>query len=671
MSTNHKPMGLASLPRPPHHALPDPPLACALPNNHHHRGPGSGARNPSGYPPSQRHPDRSCPPIPDASRARHPPPGSGHRWDRDLSASGRDRPGARPVGRDYAAADCNSGCKPHSPMMHPTFSHHSTATHQPHQSWGPSYEESRRLAGSQSGNSTSHSHPSPASTSSGSTSSLRTPPDLLLNGNTIGHVYPNWKSSSPQHSMLALNSWSGLAVRRPIATRHMKVAEIERRQKLLDSLPEDPPFSLPSPPHTPTSSPRKKGKARGPKDFEEAAHVEAGEVAEAEAVKPAKCTSEVMRSEKRNSNDAMAPQDLPIKSGRKRRHSEAEDTDDSIKRRTKADRSASRASPSRHNNGARARSPPSANRTQKCEEEDGELRDASNHLSTPAGSSCPTKSTATPRKAKSARRSPLPLTVWTREQLGHTATVYRNCGRERKHVGDQLAEKAASSVPSFASPSSNEIAALEQLDAVLLFCYAFYLSDQEKGAGSCLANNWLSLFGLLRYVTNAHSRFRNDGLVGLCRLIEASVLRILHTHDQKLLRNRIATLARPETPADAAASETWATLSEGFVKLASDLERSDRLASQASQWLSIGALRRDFPETWSMILDKDDDELFSADGTALRVDPGTWPNAETFAWPIGPTTPISHLVCFGRNLIREHARKRGLDFTPVSIQARP
>lgn len=217
-------------------------------------------------------------------------------------------------------------------------------------------------------------------------------------------------------------------------------------------------------------------------------------------------------------------------------------------------------------------------------------------------------------------------------------------------------------MPSFVTPSATESAALEQLDAVLLYCYAFFLDDHAAGPTSCITNNWMSLFGLLRYVTNAVSKLDITPLVGLCRFIESCVLRRLHGHDQRLLKDRqLKALSESEEDQQ----EKLALIAKGWVKLAADLERSDKLLGISRNLLSMAALQHDYPQTWSAI--QQNGELDS-ESSALQVDPSAWPACSSFSWPIDATTPISHLVCFGRTLLYEHAQSRQLSFSLTPIE---
>lgn len=97
---------------------------------------------------------------------------------------------------------------------------------------------------------------------------------------------------------------------------------------------------------------------------------------------------------------------------------------------------------------------------------------------------------------------------------------YRTHGRELKHRGDQRLREASAQQLSSGQPSSAaQLAALEQTDALLLYVYGFWCEDQAATSSAvphaCVAHNWASLFGLLKYVHACHERNGNKVLAGL------------------------------------------------------------------------------------------------------------------------------------------------------------
>ena len=226
--------GVGSLPnRPsPYPSLPDPSVSGARPSSQSNRS--FQTRNAK---------------VPVNQRSQH------HHQRRDPTANGsRNASGSRPP-RDHQGSSFNPRQRPprqsDSPQMYPTYFPPASMPTRTSPNWFPQYEDGRRTAAT----TPSHSHPSPASTSSGSTSSLRTPPDLLLNGNTMGNASLGWKTS-PQYPGMAVNPWNGLALKRNIPPQHLVIDVIAQRKEVLQTLPKALDMSLPSPPHTPPSSPR-------------------------------------------------------------------------------------------------------------------------------------------------------------------------------------------------------------------------------------------------------------------------------------------------------------------------------------------------------------------------------------------------------------------------------
>ncbi|SJX63672.1 uncharacterized protein SRS1_14422 [Sporisorium reilianum f. sp. reilianum] len=381
--------------------------------------------------------------------------------------------------------------------------------------------------------SSSHPSPAPSSTSSAggssgsgsAASSLRTPPDLLVNGSSVGHTGKGVQQ-------LAVNTWNGLALK-PRHTRNLGVGEIRRRQGLLADLPGVAGLQLPSPPPSP---------------------------------KPAAAQN---------------------RSGKKRRASDDDAESDPPAPQSRAP-------------------PPSAHST-----------------------SIAVPTTRTP-----------------------SASAYRTAARDLKHAADARASSLSSSRPSYLASRPTQLSALEQLDAVLLFSYAFWLDDLASPTGT-IAKNWISLFGLLRYATNAHSDLGNDVCLGVCRLVEAAVLRKLHAHDSAVLARMLD------------AREAMDDVAEMVRRQRSDLERSDRLAVQARTLLSVSNLSATHPELLQKALAS---TASNTDAGARTVDPHSSAScAAALAWPLDSISAIPHLVAFGRCALDEHARRAGVDFVLRSV----
>lgn len=246
------------------------------------------------------------------------------------------------------------------------------------------------------------------------------------------------------------------------------------------------------------------------------------------------------------------------------------------------------------------------------------------------------------------------------------ASAYRSAARTLKHSADARASNLSASRPSYLASRPTELSALEQLDAVLLFAQAFWLDDlcsasSVSGGGGCIAKNWISLFGLLRYATNAHSDLGNDVLLGVCRLVEAAVLRKLHAHDSALLLSKMTTDSLLE-----GGDEQREEVRRLVERQTADLERSDRLATQARSLVALPTLAACYPQLHALALASATPHSEAA--AAKAVDPSHWPGCTTFAFPLDATTPIPHLVAFGRCALREHAHSKSVaDFQLVTV----
>lgn len=182
---------------------------------------------------------------------------------------------------------------------------------------------------------------------------------------------------------------------------------------------------------------------------------------------------------------------------------------------------------------------------------------------------------------------------------------------------------------------------------MLLFSHAFWLDD--LAASACVTRNWISLFGLLRYAANAHSDLGNDVCLGVCRLVEAAVLRKLHAHDTTLLLRMV-------DEGRAGGEE----VAQAVHRQAADLERSDRLAAQARNLLSPSSLAATHPALLEKALASTVPNTEAAARTA--VDPGSAESCGRFAWPLDSMSAMPHLVAFGRCAVEEQARRLRVDF---------
>lgn len=168
------------------------------------------------------------------------------------------------------------------------------------------------------------------------------------------------------------------------------------------------------------------------------------------------------------------------------------------------------------------------------------------------------------------------------------------------------------------------------------------------------------------------------------------VLQHLTNHERRLLHHRMTKItklphASGSSPADSSAPSPASTpspaggdgsssgtttisattlpeLAEAMSKLVADSERTTKLFVLSHQQLSLSVLRNEFPSTWATCMSSEMDPFT----TATAVDPGV--EMDNFAWPIEHITPMPHVVCFGRTLIAEQARRRRLKFSPITLE---
>lgn len=249
--------------------------------------------------------------------------------------------------------------------------------------------------------------------------------------------------------------------------------------------------------------------------------------------------------------------------------------------------------------------------------------------------------TSTGNRLKRRRSdSPPPPQKGKGESLTQLASSYRTAARDLKHRADARSSTLSTSRPSYLASRPSEVSALEQLDAVLLFAYAFHLDDLS--AGACVAKNWTSLFGLLRYATNAQSELGNEVLLGVCRLVEAVVIRRLHRHDASVLARKVQ-------------EKQWEEVRILVERQQADLERADRLTRQSKGLLSLRNLR-EYKGLYERVLEGEK-------GRGEEADPSGYPqcmNGWAGSWPLDCLSEVERVVCFGRSAVREHARRNGV-----------
>lgn len=257
---------------------------------------------------------------------------------------------------------------------------------------------------------------------------------------------------------------------------------------------------------------------------------------------------------------------------------------------------------------------------------------------------------------------------WSKEQYIDTAAAYRHTGRQLKHRGDR---RLRDSSTNYTSPINEAlIAGLEQTDALLLYVYGFWCDDQ--GRGTCITENWNSLFGLLKYVYLRHEKNKATVLAGLCRLLESSVLRHIAGHEMRMLTHR---LGKASSSIDSTSREEMVELSALMQKVVGDQERSNRLHAQARQSvLNMTVLQQHCPSLARFCEKSMQSPLWASSDQAqlaTRLDPSfesvnepglAASSTNGWCWPLDVSSPFPMLVCFGRAVLREVAKEARVTF---------
>ncbi|GAA5936105.1 hypothetical protein JCM1841_007055 [Sporobolomyces salmonicolor] len=303
---------------------------------------------------------------------------------------------------------------------------------------------------------------------------------------------------------------------------------------------------------------------------------------------------------------------------------------------------------------------------------------------------------------------------WPKERLRKLATQCRELGRRLKHTGDALSRSTPAPSPSLKAPLR---ALAHQMDAILLYVFAFWCDDQA--GKTCLPQNWQSVFGLIAFVRRGAEREGVVLLAGLCNRMEAIALYTLSMHEQKALFYKGTQLSqasshapstgsssqragppppplppgppppppppRPPAPsADSPVSTTGSPLPaaspsstapynqkahddflRGFLRASPDLFRFQRLYDDSCVALSPSFLARSCPRTWA--------ECAAA---SAEVDAGALvlpnPREGGLSWPLelgrgAATTGTAHAVKWARALLEEWAEREGLGYDVARV----
>ncbi|KAE8184496.1 hypothetical protein CF336_g7777 [Tilletia laevis] len=550
--------------QPPISLQPPPPSSCSSPgssrssslsnqnrtadhyNHHHHqRSVQPEIIADSGYPsgPSQAHP---LPAKPDAPLPARP-------------SQSRDSSASRSLSRPRSGSNSQSRHNyPQQQQQQQHHHHHQSQLHHLHQSspasstsslstaypagypgYGPYNRSSHSISSS-----SARSHPSPAtSLSSASTSSLRTPPDLLLNPSSAGASAVAAISGGGiladkdkryyhlLHQQDSQQQFLDSSYLEP--TRTLSMDAIKQRLKLIDSLGKSQGANikdaLPRAPHgrngTQISSDTK---LSAPKPVDQAT----------------------------NNNDRMTES-----TGSKK-------LSEGMQRGKESNRP--RPSPDRLRDSTDSADPSSVSRKRKPRGDESDP-DRTPTIKKARGSSTPSPASASASaslsssQSRSISRTPsernmdggLPPKNWTLELFNNTCLKYKARGRELKHSGDRRARDGSDGR---SRQEAVETAALEHTDAILHYVYAFWCDDQARAltarkgesvtaalsstaaASHCNPGNWTSLFLFLEFAIKAHNKTGWSHLAGLCKLIEAMVRHLVLCHEQRQLNARMSKL---------------------------------------------------------------------------------------------------------------------------------
>ncbi|GAA5870122.1 hypothetical protein JCM1840_003590 [Sporobolomyces johnsonii] len=303
---------------------------------------------------------------------------------------------------------------------------------------------------------------------------------------------------------------------------------------------------------------------------------------------------------------------------------------------------------------------------------------------------------------------------WPKERLRKLAAQCRELGRRLKHTGDALSRSTSTPSPSLKAPLR---ALAHQMDAILLYVFAFWCDDQA--GKTCLPQNWQSVFGLIAFVRKGAEREGVVLLAGLCNRMEAIALYTLSMHEQKALfykgtqlsqasshaastsssssSQRAGPLPPPPPPGppppppppppapsgDSPVSTTDSPLPaaspssstppynqkahddflRAFLRASPDLFRFQRLYDDSCLALSPSFLARTCPRTWAECTSAD----VEGDAQAARM---VLPNPRGeggFCWPLelgrgAGTTGTAHAVRWARRLLDEWAEREGLGY---------
>lgn len=154
----------------------------------------------------------------------------------------------------------------------------------------------------------------------------------------------------------------------------------------------------------------------------------------------------------------------------------------------------------------------------------------------------------------------MPTRTWTKEDFTRVANAYQARGRSLKHSGDNRVRSAPPASSSSTRAAVQRVANFEQTEAILLYMYAFWCEDHaaatSTGKAGCIVSNWSSLSGLMHYVCANHEKAKDYPLAGLCRLLEALVLRHVASHEQKQLNVRLSRVVSRSVAAESSSSSS-------------------------------------------------------------------------------------------------------------------
>lgn len=289
---------------------------------------------------------------------------------------------------------------------------------------------------------------------------------------------------------------------------------------------------------------------------------------------------------------------------------------------------------------------------------------------------------ARPPTTHSSRQSSSFSSEWPSDRIRKLGITYRETARDLKRLGDKVARENK-------ARKANLLSLVLLADALVLYVFAFWSDDHATK--KVHSQNWTTIFGLLTFVRGAAEK---SGIVlvgALCYRMEAYIIHLLSTSEQRSLVFRGAqvlssspsllstpTLAGPHgdrspqsqgSPSSAQSPPNLIVppasithdLLKAYTKASHEIFRYQRLWDESAVALSPSVLSASFPLTWRLCVETNLD----VDAASFVPPVKPW----KFAWPVDlqQTLAIPHTVGFARALLEEFALKEGLEYVPQMV----